>query len=53
LSAALGLDFSNRKNRAAWLTYVMELTLNYCCMPSAKKLRLPISGSRARIRKAG
>jgi TetR/AcrR family transcriptional regulator len=39
LNAALGVDFSTRKNRAAWLAYIIDLTLTYCCAPSDDRAR--------------
>ncbi len=41
LNAALGVDFSTRKNRAAWLAYIIDLTLTYCCVPSSQAPRRP------------
>jgi TetR/AcrR family transcriptional regulator len=50
LNAALGVDFSSRKNRAAWLAYIVELILTYCCVPPSETRRPPHPTRRSRSR---
>jgi len=37
LNMALGIDLMTRKHQAAWLTYITDLILGYCCAKAAKK----------------
>jgi TetR/AcrR family transcriptional regulator len=50
LNAALGVDFSSRKNRAAWLAYIIDLMLTYCCVPPSHSRPHPHPTRRSRSR---
>jgi TetR/AcrR family transcriptional regulator len=50
LNAALGVDFSTRKSRDAWLAHIIDLTLTYCCVPPSEICRQPHPARRSRSR---